>query len=348
MELMVSITKKLRSFTLQADFAVKDEVLALLGASGCGKSMTLKCIAGLEIPDRGRIVLNGRVLYDSDKGINLSPQKRKVGYLFQNYALFPNMTVAGNIAFAASGSKAEKERKVRENLSRFKLQDLAEAYPHELSGGQQQRLALARIMAADNELLLLDEPFSALDSYLKWQMEMELKTLLQDYSGAAVLVSHDRGEVYRLADCVAVMNKGQMEAVHTKQDLFNCPDTLAATVLTGCKNVSAVKKIGVQRIYALDWQLELNTDMPVVDKAAFAGIRAHFLVLQENVGENTFVMEVLDVVEDVFSYLIMLRRKGSEARPVRWELSKEEWLGLGNPTEVNLHFPPNKIMLLER
>ena len=348
MELMVSITKKLRSFTLQADFTVKDEVMALLGASGCGKSMTLKCIAGLEIPDRGRIVLNGRVLYDSDKGINLSPQKRKVGYLFQNYALFPNMTVAGNIAFAASGSKAEKERKVRENLSRFKLQDLAEAYPHELSGGQQQRLALARIMAADNELLLLDEPFSALDSYLKWQMEMELKTLLQDYSGVAVLVSHDRGEVYRLADCVAVMNKGQMEAVHTKQDLFNCPDTLAATVLTGCKNVSAVKKIGAQRIYALDWQLELNTDMPVVDKIAFAGIRAHFLVLQENVGENTFVMEVLDVVEDVFSYLIMLRRKGSEARPVRWELSKEEWLGLGNPTEVNLHFPPNKIMLLER
>ena len=348
MELMVSITKKLRSFTLQADFTVKDEVMALLGASGCGKSMTLKCIAGLETPDKGRIVLNGRILYDSDKGINLSPQKRKVGYLFQNYALFPNMTAAGNIAFAASGSKVEKERKVRENLSRFKLQKLAEAYPHELSGGQQQRLALARIMAADNELLLLDEPFSALDSYLKWQMEMELKTLLQDYSGAAVLVSHDRGEVYRLADCVAVMNKGQMEAVHTKQDLFNCPDTLAATVLTGCKNVSAVKKIGAQRIYALDWQLELNTDMPVVDKIAFAGIRAHFLVLQENVGENTFVMEVLDVVEDVFSYLIMLRRKGSEARPVRWELSKEEWLGLGNPTEVNLHFPPNKIMLLER
>jgi len=348
MELMVSITKKLRSFTLQADFTVKDEVMALLGASGCGKSMTLKCIAGLETPDKGRIVLNGRILYDSDKGINLSPQKRKVGYLFQNYALFPNMTVAGNIAFAASGSKAEKERKVRENLRRFKLQKLAEAYPHELSGGQQQRLALARIMAADNELLLLDEPFSALDSYLKWQMEMELKTLLQDYNGAAVLVSHDRGEVYRLADCVAVMNKGQMEAVHTKHDLFNCPDTLAATVLTGCKNVSAVKKIGAQRIYALDWQLELNTDMPVVDKIAFVGIRAHFLALQENVGENTFVMEVLDVVEDVFSYLIMLRRKGSEARPVRWELSKEEWLGLGNPTEVNLHFPPNKIMLLER
>ena len=348
MELMVGITKKLRSFTLQADFTVKDEVMALLGASGSGKSMTLKCIAGLDTPDRGRIVLNGRVLYDSDKGINLSPQKRKVGYLFQNYALFPNMTVAGNIAFAASGSRAEKERKVRENLCRFKLQELANAYPHELSGGQQQRLALARIMAADNELLLLDEPFSALDSYLKWQMEMELVDLLQDYNGAAVLVSHDRGEVYRLANCIAVIDKGRMETVHTKQGLFKHPDTLAAATLTGCKNVSAVKKIDEQRIYALDWHMELNTDMPVADNIAFAGIRAHFLALRENIGENTFAMEVVDVVEDVFSYLIMLRRKGSEARPVRWELSKEEWLKLGNPTEVNLHFPPNKIMLLER
>ncbi len=348
MELMVSITKKLRSFTLQADFTVKDEVLALLGASGCGKSMTLKCIAGLEKPDKGRIVLNGRILYDSDKGINLSPQKRKVGYLFQNYALFPNMTVVGNIAFAASGSKVEKERKVRENLSRFKLQDLAEAYPHELSGGQQQRLALARIMAADNELLLLDEPFSAMDSYLKWQMEMELKSFLQEYNGAAVLVSHDRGEVYRLANRIAVINKGRMENVHTKQGLFKQPDTLAAAMLTGCKNVSAVRKIGNQRIYAVDWQLELDTDMPVFDKAAFAGIRAHFLVLREKVGDNTFVMEVVDVVEDVFSYLIMLRRKDSEARPVRLEISKSEWLQLGDPTEVNLYFPPNKIMLLER
>ena len=348
MELMVSITKKLRSFTLQADFAVKDELLALLGASGCGKSMTLKCIAGLETPDRGRIVLNGRVLYDSDKGINLSPQERKVGYLFQNYALFPNMTVAGNIAFVVSGNKAEKERKVQENLSRFKLQELAEAYPQELSGGQQQRLALARIMAADNELLLLDEPFSALDSYLKWQMEMELKCFLQDYNGAAVLVSHDRGEVYRLANRIAVINKGRMETVHTKQGLFKQPDTLAAALLTGCKNVSAVQKMGNRRIYAVDWQLELDTDRPVLDKAAFAGIRAHFLVLREKVGDNTFAMDVVDVVEDVFSYLIMLRRKDSEARPVRLEIPKAEWLQLGNPTEVNLYFPPNKIMLLER
>ena len=348
MELTVSITKKLRSFTLQADFSVRDEVLALLGASGCGKSMTLKCIAGLEAPDKGRIVLNGRVLYDSDKGVNLRPQQRKVGYLFQNYALFPNMTVAENIAFVACGSKQEKEQVVRENLMRFKLDELAGAYPHELSGGQQQRLALARIMAADNELLLLDEPFSALDSYLKWQMEMELTHMLHNYSGAAVLVSHDRGEVYRLADRIAVIHQGQLEAVHTKHGLFKSPDTLTAAVLTGCKNVSAVEKIAERRIYAVDWQLELETEEAVSDKVQFAGIRAHFFVLRESAGMNTFVMEVVHVVEDVFSYLVMLRRKGSDARPVRLELDKAKWLELGSPAEVCLYFPPDKIMLMER
>ena len=136
MELTVNIEKQLRNFTLQADFSLRDEVFALLGASGCGKSMTLKCIAGLEKPDKGRIVLNGRVLYDSEAGINLKPQQRKVGYLFQNYALFPNMTVAENIAFVAGGSRAEKQRRTAENLARFKLEGLAGAYPHELSGGQ--------------------------------------------------------------------------------------------------------------------------------------------------------------------------------------------------------------------
>ena len=134
MELSVNIEKQLRSFTLRSNFTVQDEVFALLGASGCGKSMTLKCIAGLERPDKGRIVLNGRVLYDSEAGIDLKPQQRKVGYLFQNYALFPNMTVAENIAFVASGDTAEKKRKVAENLARFKLAELSGAYPFELSG----------------------------------------------------------------------------------------------------------------------------------------------------------------------------------------------------------------------
>ncbi|MCR5757694.1 MAG: ATP-binding cassette domain-containing protein [Selenomonas sp.] len=348
MELSVDIEKRLRNFTLRAAFSVKDEVFALLGASGCGKSMTLKCIAGLEHPDRGRIVLNGRVLYDSEAGIDLQPQQRRVGYLFQNYALFPNMTIRENIAFVACGNKAEKQRKVLENLERFKLQDLAEAYPHELSGGQQQRVALARILAADNALLLLDEPFSALDSYLKWQLEMEMRGLLADYNGAALLVSHDRGEVYRMADRIAVISNGQMEAVHTKQGLFRNPDTLAATLLTGCKNISAAQKIADDRIRALDWQMELKVAGEMPEELHYAAIRAHYMEVRRTPGENTFAMEVVNVVEDVFSFLIMLRCRGTEGRPLRLELAKAAWLKLGNPAEIYLYLPPENIMLLAR
>lgn len=347
MELSVKIEKKLRNFTLRADFSAKDEVFALLGASGCGKSMTLKCIAGIETPDRGRIVLNGRVLFDSEAGINLKPQARKVGYLFQNYALFPNMTIAENIAFVASGDKAEKKRKVQANLARFKLTELAQAYPHELSGGQQQRAAFARILAADVELLLLDEPFAALDSYLKWQLEMELGDVLADYDGAALLVSHDRGEVYRLADRIAVIDQGQMEAVHTKHGLFQDPATLAATLLTGCKNISAVKRIAPDRILAVDWQLELQVAGAVSEDVRFAGIRAHYMEVAAGPGENTYAMEVIKVVEDVFSYLIMLRRQGTEARPLRLELAKDEWQKIKNPTTLYLRLPAAKVMLME-
>lgn len=347
MELSVNIEKQLRNFTLRSKFTVQDEVFALLGASGCGKSMTLKCIAGIEKPDRGRIVLNGRVLFDSEAGINLKPQQRKVGYLFQNYALFPNMTIEENIIFVASGSREEKQRKAAENLARFKLTELSGAYPHELSGGQQQRAALARILAADTELLLLDEPFSALDSYLKWQLELELTAVLQNYQGAALLVSHDRGEVYRLAQKIAVISQGQMEAVHTRQGLFQSPDTLAATLLTGCKNVSAARRLPDNRIFAEDWQLELQVSGEVPENVRYVGIRAHYMELRRAPGENVFAMEIVSVVEDVFSFLLMLRSRGTEARPLRLELAKEDWLKMKNPREIYLYIPPENIMLLE-
>lgn len=346
MELIVRIKKKLRNFTLDADFAVKDEVFALLGASGCGKSITLKCIAGIETPDSGCIVWNGRVLFDSEKKINLAPQKRRVGYLFQNYALFPNMTVRGNIRFAASGTDAEKQQKVQANLERFSLLDLADAYPAELSGGQQQRAAFARILASDAELLLLDEPFSALDSYLKWQLELELGKVLQSYEGTALLVSHDRGEVYRLADKVAVINHGKMEKVHEKRALFQQPETLAAALLTGCKNVSAASRLDGHHIRAEDWQADLMVaDVPANVK--YVGIRAHFLAFRHQLGENTIPVDVVQVIEDTFSMLVMVRKAGSDGRAIRCELPKREWQQrIAAGTKLYLYLPPEKLMVL--
>ena len=210
MKLIVHIEKRLRDFTLAADFTLHDSVLALLGASGSGKSMTLRCIAGLARPDRGQIVLNGRTLYDSEKKIDLPPQARHVGYLFQSYALFPNMTVRENITFALSGTRADKERSLAENITRFSLEGLEDAYPANLSGGQQQRVAFARILARGAELLLLDEPLSALDTHLKWQIEMALKEMLETQGMSAILVTHDRDEAFRIAKQIATIEKGHL------------------------------------------------------------------------------------------------------------------------------------------
>ena len=265
MDLRVSIRKRLRDFTLDVNFKVRDEVFALFGASGCGKSITLKCIAGIETPDCGSITLNGRTLYDSAKNINLPPQARRVGYLFQNYALFPNMTVAQNITFAATGDKLSK---LKQNIERFQLHGLENAYPNQLSGGQCQRVALARVLASHAEFLLLDEPFSALDSYLKWQLELELAQILKHYGGA-ILVTHDRGEVFRLSDKVAVLHDGIISTVDSTQELFLNPKTLQAAILTGCK-VSRLRKIADNQFLAVDW----DTILTAPPDSKFVAVRA--------------------------------------------------------------------------
>ena len=345
MELKVCIKKNLRDFMLDVDFVVRDEVFALLGASGCGKSMTLKCIAGIETPDSGEIVLNGRTLYDSAKKINLPPQLRRAGYLFQNYALFPNMTVAENILFAAVGTAEEKSRKLKENLSRFQLDGLENAYPSELSGGQQQRVSFARVLTSHAEILLLDEPFSALDSWLKWQLELELADIFKIY-GAAILVSHDRGEVYRLADKVAVMHNGAIGTLDSKREVFKHPKTLAATILTGCKNISPARKISEDKIFAEDWQLEL-TAKNIPDGLKFVGIRARDLESRADLGENTFALEVAQVIEDTSRYIVMIRTHGNKM--IRREVEKQ--FGIGNEelgmTNCLVRFPKDKIILVD-
>ena len=340
MELIVKIRKALRDFTLDVNFTVKNEVLALLGASGCGKSMTLKCIAGIQTPDEGIIILNGRTLFNSDQKINLKPQERRVGYLFQNYALFPNMTVAENISFVAID-----QSNVAENIKRFQLNGLENAYPAQLSGGQQQRVAFARILSSNAELLLLDEPFSALDSYLKWQLELEMKDIFKSYDNTAILVSHDRGEAFRMSDRVAVMNHGAIEAIGAKHELFKNPKTLSATLLTGCKNVSAAH-IENNFVIADDWQVQFQ--IPNLEfHIKYVAFRAKLIEYSDSEGENTFLMEVVQIIEDAFTYLIMVRRKGTNAKLIRWEVDKKIWRSIQAP-EVYLHFPTEKLILCSK
>ena len=206
--LEVQIYKKLAEFDLDVSFRANDNVLGLMGASGSGKSMTLKCIAGIETPDQGRIVLNNRVLFDSEKKINVPIQKRNVGYMFQSYALFPNMNVYENISVGLRARKVKDvDIVVQKVMQQFRICELASRYPKQLSGGQRQRVALARLMAYEPDVLLLDEPFSALDEDLKEDLLQELKNELQ-ISKPVIFVSHNKEEVNELCDLKYKIKEG--------------------------------------------------------------------------------------------------------------------------------------------
>lgn len=208
--LEVQIYKKLAEFDLDVSFQVNDNILGLMGASGSGKSMTLKCIAGIETPDQGRIVLNDRVLFDSEKKINVPIQKRNVGYMFQSYALFPNMDVYENISVGLRARKVKDvDIVVRKVMKQFQISELASRYSKQLSGGQRQRVALARLMAYEPDVLLLDEPFNALDEDLKEDLLRELKSELQ-ISKPVVFVSHNKEEVNELCDFKYKIKQGEI------------------------------------------------------------------------------------------------------------------------------------------
>ncbi|MCX7708998.1 MAG: sulfate/molybdate ABC transporter ATP-binding protein [Clostridia bacterium] len=331
MELLVDIRKKLPGFKLEARFETESGILGLLGASGSGKSMTLRCIAGLETPDEGRIVLNGRVLFDSGQGINLCSRNRKVGFLFQNYALFPHMTVEENIGFALKAlTKQEIRQKVRDQIRTLHLEGLEYRYPSQLSGGQQQRVALARALAVNPEILLLDEPFSALDNYLRGQVERQLVEVLSGYHGAVVFVSHNMEEVYRVCSIVVILSEGKVAASGGKEQIFEKPPTLSAARLTGCKNIFSAKAVTPKCIKIEDWGCILHSDEPVSPNVSHVGIRAHHIGLAEDPGEiNTFPCQVIDAREGpntVTAYLkINDLGKSDHGYHLQWEISKEKW-----------------------
>ena len=297
LHLEVDIRKKLKDFSLDISFEAGRGCLGILGPSGGGKSVTLKSIAGIIRPDQGRIALRyaqgeaagGRVLYDSALKINERPQVRRVGYLFQNYALFPGMTVEQNIMVGLKGGRGNagirrrrpmsgeaRKQKVSEMVERFRLQGLEKRFPGQLSGGQQQRVALARSLAYEPEALLVDEPFSAMDTYLREGLRLELADALKDYDGVTVMVTHDRDEAYQLCDNLLLMDRGCVLAAGRTRDIFQNPVTCRAARLTGCKNISRIERLGERRIRAVDWDgLELATDRPVGDDITGVGIRAH-------------------------------------------------------------------------
>lgn len=323
MSIYVNIKKDFGTFKLDVHFETDKNTLALLGASGSGKTMTLKCIAGIIKPDEGRIVINDKVVFDSEKKINLSPQKRNIGYLFQNYALFPNMTVQQNILCGIRKLKLEKEeqlKRAQEVIDLLKLNGLNDRKPHQLSGGEQQRVALARILIGNPELLLLDEPFSALDDHLKTRLQMRTKEIIHKYNIPAILVTHNRDEAYLLADNIGVVDKGRIIVSKKTKDLFENPEYYQAALLTGCKNICEGEKQN-SSFKLPKWGIEIKN---FKDDCQFIGIRAHSF--KEATAKNGYQIEIIDSNQEPFEQLVRFRfiNQIEDSEPVYWRLPKDK------------------------
>ena len=325
MSLIVDIRKNLGGFKLEAAFEAQNGITSLLGASGCGKSLTLKCIAGIERPDAGHIELDGRILYDSGRRINLPPQKRRVGYLFQNYALFPNMTLRENILCGMRGRPAaEKNARLREMLEMMHLEGLEEHKPHQLSGGQQQRAALARILVSDPGVLLLDEPFSALDAHLRDSLKVELRDMLLDFGREVLMVTHSREEAYTMSGSIAVMDNGRLLAHKSTKELFADPGSVAAAVLTGCKNIAPARRTGIYEVEVPSWGVRLSTNRPVRDGLAAVGIRAHYF--NASAPQNRFPVFYQEEMEEPFEVIVQFRYADQDpaSEPIWWRMPKDK------------------------
>ncbi len=326
MSIEVRIKKDFGSFQLNIAFESDSRRIGILGASGCGKSMTLKSLAGIERPDEGRIVVNGKVMFDSARKIQLRPQVRKVGYLFQNYALFPTMTVEQNIAVGIQGKRTGVQEKVMLMLKRFHLEGLEKRLPDQLSGGQQQRVALARIMVYEPEVILLDEPFSALDIYLRDQMQRELMDLLKEYQGIVIMVSHNRDEVYRMSDELLVLDGGKIVGQGKTKQLFAEPGNVIAARLTGCKNIADAVRTE-DGIYIDDWKLTLPVSGKMESDFKAVAIRAHKFRMQAAGKNRYFTFPVLDpiVTEDLFEYNISFKTAQEAVQRIDWKISNDIW-----------------------
>ncbi|MEY8562471.1 ATP-binding cassette domain-containing protein [Eggerthellaceae bacterium 3-80] len=308
MSLEINIKKKLSSFTLDVAFSAGNETLGFLGASGCGKSLTLRCIAGIEKPDEGRIVVNDQVFFDSEQKINLTPQQRKTALLFQNYMLFPNLTVEQNVAAGISNKLTPQQRAdiVAAELKRFSLDAFGKRYPAQLSGGQQQRVALARMLAARPGILMLDEPFSALDAHLKGVLELNLNSLFEAYDNTILYVSHDIDEALRFCDRIAVVEDGHIVEIAKDEALIHHPTSLAAMKLSGCKNTTPATFVSDHQIHVPKWGIDLVCEQQVPKDVAYLGVRANYIEQADGPGQNCFKVRVDRANDSRFDRMCLL------------------------------------------
>ena len=265
--------------------------ITLLGPSGCGKTTTLRMIAGLETPTEGTITIDGNVVFDADRGINLAPNKRDVGFLFQNYALWPHMTVYQNIAFGLDNLKWDKKRiadRVHELLEMLRIGEFEKRYPAELSGGQQQRVAIARTLAPGPKVLFMDEPLSNLDAKLRMEMRTELKRLHRDTDSTFVYVTHDQLEAMTLSTWVCIMEGGILQQYAPPLEMYNNPANLFVADFMGNPTINFIdgtaQAEGNSAVIAMgNIQAEFTADAPIslTGKEAVLGVRPEHIHISD-------------------------------------------------------------------
>ncbi|WP_332692278.1 sulfate/molybdate ABC transporter ATP-binding protein [Halalkalibacter lacteus] len=349
--LKVSITKTFNHFNLDTDFSIANGITGIIGPSGCGKSVTLQCIAGLKTPDLGEIVLDQQPFFHANKRINVKTKDRNVGYVFQHYALFPHLTVHQNIAYGLKyGKKSEKKEKVARMLKKVQLIGYENHYPNQLSGGQQQRVALARTLITEPALLLLDEPFSALDHHVKHLLEQELLTIIkQHYSGVVLLVTHDMEEAYRLCDHVLIYDKGRIVQAGEKKEVFNKPVNVTAATIIGCKNLYPIDSLNIteDETTCIIKGIQLNVlEKPLKKQPSYIGIHAGTIQFIEKTVqvENSFDFKIVDIVTGIHQTSITVQ---VNAIFIKATIPSSQ-IDLIKSENLSVYLPPEQLFFLNK
>ena len=336
--LELDIRARLEGFRLGPSLSTASSRLALFGASGSGKSLTLEAIAGLLTPERGHIYVNGIPLFDSSQKIDLKPQRRRVGYVAQGYHLFPHLTALQNVAYSFRNKRLGQE-KARAWLSQMELTDFASRYPHELSGGQQQRVALARALASEPRLLLLDEPFAALDELVRATLRRRVSDLLSHLDVPLVLVTHDLSEATMLADTLAIYEAGRVVQLERPQEVMHRPVSPSVARLVGMSNLLEVEPLGGTKVKWGEAVLALSQPVPT----SSLGIRPERVrvVAQGGEGEHSNVLEatLLQTSLQGRDALLTCRILGSGPLEVLLPETEVRRLGLTVGREVKLSLP---------
>lgn len=357
--------KDLPGFSLELTLSVGGEPLGLLGASGAGKSISLRMLAGIVRPDFGRIVLNGRTLFSSEQGLHLPACQRRIGVVFQDYALFPHRTVAENVAYAIHHlPRAERTARVAQWLAALQISHLVSRLPAQISGGERQRTAIARCLAMEPEALLLDEPFAALDPHLRRSTEELLRGTLRNFKGPVLFVTHDMEEAFQFCSELAVVDRGRLLASGPRQKLFENPGSVTAARLTGCKNIAVCQADlmpgAKHAIYVPDWQTRLSLPAEVEDEvvshAVALGYRSHHFRFQsETSGANVFPCWLIETSESAHEMTLYLRLheppgdtppKDHKAQ-IQADIPKTQWRVLATqPQPWQIQLVPEQILLL--